>query len=68
MYSDRLFRSFNLQTLTDVRHVVPLVLQDGATTAPVSAGGQELNQPNLSRNSQKPLWKAKQQMLALLKV
>ncbi|XP_074639186.1 cholesterol transporter ABCA5-like isoform X3 [Acropora palmata] len=60
------FQSF--ETLTDVRDVVPLVLQDGATTAPVSAGGQELNQPNLSRNSQKPLWKAKQQLLALLKI
>ncbi|XP_015768993.1 PREDICTED: ATP-binding cassette sub-family A member 5-like isoform X2 [Acropora digitifera] len=42
--------------------------EDGATTAPVSEGGQELNQQNLSRNSQKPLWKTKQQMLALLKI
>ena len=50
-----------------------VVIQDGASKVSgsinaLNTAGVELNKPELRENSQKPVWKAKQQLMGLLKV
>ena len=60
-------------SLHDACDVDSLIVREGPATVSSAVNrstiaGQELNKPELRPNSQRPVWKAKQQLMALLKV
>lgn len=60
-------------SLHDACDVDSLIVREGPATVSSAVNrstiaGQELNKPELRPNSQRPVWKAKQQLMALLKI
>lgn len=53
---------------TDAINVDDGGLKVSGSVSALHKAGVELNNPELNDNSQKPVWKAKQQLLGLLKV